>query len=166
MTDRWGQACSFLISESEILLCVLAKTNGFRDTKRFCIQNHFPLFGLLRGSLKYLAHPHLAQECSQHPWLWMDNHGLMDVVESKVGGDTGPGDPGGLPISTEMPSPRGWMGIRLSTATGRLGAQGRRLLFCHPLMESNSRPRRADVPSTALCVLNEETGGGNYWMKK
>ena len=32
---------------------------------------------------------------------------LMDVVESKVGGDAGPGNPGGLPISTEMQSPPG-----------------------------------------------------------
>lgn len=71
MTDRWGQPCTFLIAESEILWGVLlTKPNGFTDTKRVYTQD--PLFGLLRRSLKYLAHPRLVQEHDQQPWLsWL-----------------------------------------------------------------------------------------------
>lgn len=49
---------------------------------------------------------------------------LMDVVESKVGRDTGPGDPGGLPMSTEMQSPPGLNGYQVVHGHRKAGCPG------------------------------------------
>lgn len=150
-----------LPSESEILRCVLlTKTNGFKDTKQFLYSEPFSSIWLAAWLIKILSSPSLSTRAWSTSWFswwmwwnlrwgemldeqpWRSSHQYWDAVA----------------CTTE------WVSVSPRPQEGWVPRAD--VSYSAILRWNQFTSQVIDVPSTALCLFTEETGGGNYWMKK